>query len=133
MLSYFETSIYIVFLDIILVRMCQCPTIPSLEILRSVIDATATMESHPEGKLSKLQIATAVAVSFAICKAGTSFTRFLRIQGADLPAITAIVVLLATIFPTHFRQLAPTGDAIAIVLMQVCLLSITYITNKRAV
>ncbi|XP_031115407.1 uncharacterized protein LOC116019366 isoform X1 [Ipomoea triloba] len=92
--------------------------IPS-EASTSTSDATATMDSRPESKLPVLQIATAVAVSFAICKAGTSFTRFLRIEGADLPAITAIVVLLATIFPTHFRQLAPTGDAIAVVLMQV--------------
>lgn len=66
-----------------------------------------------------LQIGTALTVSFAICKAATSFSRFFGTQGCDLPAITAIVVLLATAFPAYFRNLASAGDEIAIVLMQV--------------
>lgn len=66
-----------------------------------------------------LQIATAVAISFAICKVGTCFCRFFGAQGCDLPAITAIVVLLATLFPAYFRNIANAGDAVAIVLMQI--------------
>nr|XP_009781389.1 PREDICTED: uncharacterized protein LOC104230312 isoform X2 [Nicotiana sylvestris] len=66
-----------------------------------------------------LQMGTAVAVSFAICKTATSFSRFFGTQGCDLPAITAIVVLLATAFPAYFRNLASAGDEIPIVLMQV--------------
>ncbi|KAF2315582.1 hypothetical protein GH714_040091 [Hevea brasiliensis] len=39
--------------------------------------------------------------------------------GSSLPAITAMVVILATAFPTQFAHLAPAGDTIALVLMQV--------------
>ncbi|KAK4431451.1 hypothetical protein Salat_0907200 [Sesamum alatum] len=72
-----------------------------------------------ESKLSVLQMATAFAVSFAICKAGASLTNSLGIKGGELPAVTAIVVFLATLLPSYFRHLAPAGDAFALVLMQV--------------
>lgn len=36
-----------------------------------------------------------------------------------MPAITAIVVILATLFPTQFGKLAPSGEALALILMQV--------------
>ncbi|KAG5614978.1 hypothetical protein H5410_014802 [Solanum commersonii] len=81
-------------------------------------DATQVVNLDPSNK-PVLQIATAVAVSFAICKIGTWFCRFFGTQGCDLPAITAIVVLLATLFPTYYRSLANAGDAVAIVLMQI--------------
>ncbi|XP_019258215.1 PREDICTED: uncharacterized protein LOC109236484 isoform X2 [Nicotiana attenuata] len=89
--------------------------------------AAALMGSYIGGNASQvdprnkpvLQIGTALAVSFAICKTATSFSRFFGTQGCDLPAITAIVVLLATAFPAYFRNLASAGDEIAIVLMQV--------------
>uniref|UniRef100_A0A0V0HML3 Putative ovule protein n=1 Tax=Solanum chacoense TaxID=4108 RepID=A0A0V0HML3_SOLCH len=81
-------------------------------------DATQVVNLDPSNK-PVLQIATAVAVSFAICKIGTSFCRFFGTQGCDLPAITAIVVLLGTLFPAYYRNLANAGDAVAIVLMQI--------------
>ncbi|WMV18539.1 hypothetical protein MTR67_011924 [Solanum verrucosum] len=81
-------------------------------------DATQVVNLDPSNK-PVLQIATAVAVSFAICKIGTWFCRFFGTQGCDLPAITAIVVLLATLFPAYYRNLANAGDAVAIVLMQI--------------
>ncbi|KAL0299564.1 UNVERIFIED_CONTAM: hypothetical protein Sradi_6616200 [Sesamum radiatum] len=71
-----------------------------------------------ESKLSVLQMATALAVSFAICKAGTFLSNSLGILGGELPAVTAIVVFLATLLPSYFRHLAPAGDAFALVLMQ---------------
>lgn len=91
--------------------------IPS-EASASSGDATQVVNLDPSNK-PVLQIATAVAISFSICKVGTCFSRFFGTQGYDLPAITAIVVLLATLFPAHFRNLASAGDAVAIVLMQV--------------
>lgn len=81
-------------------------------------DATEVVNLDPSKK-PVLQIATSVAVSFAICKFGTWVCRFFGTQGCDLPAITAIVVVLATLFPAYFRNLATAGDAVAIVLMQV--------------
>ena len=77
------------------------------------------IESNSGSKLSVLPTASALAVSFAICKTATWLTKFFGIQGSDLPAITAIVVVLATVLPRHFGYLAPAGDAIAVVLMQV--------------
>ncbi|CAK9176897.1 unnamed protein product [Ilex paraguariensis] len=91
-----------------------------LEASTSTINTTTTdIESDSQSKVSVLQTATALAVSFVICKAATGLTNLLGIQGADLPAVTAIVVVLATLLPTHFRDLASAGEVIAVVLMQV--------------
>ncbi|XP_014751886.2 uncharacterized protein LOC100845047 isoform X4 [Brachypodium distachyon] len=70
-------------------------------------------------KLPVLQSATAIAVSFAICKAGKYMTSLMGIQGGSLPCITAIVVALATLFPSYIGKLAPSGEALAVILMQV--------------
>lgn len=82
-------------------------------------DATAVATSDSASKLPVLQMGSALAVSFAICKAATFLTNAYGIQGGDLPAITAIVVILATLLPRYFRHLAPAGDAMSVVLMQV--------------
>ncbi|KAG0491973.1 hypothetical protein HPP92_005371 [Vanilla planifolia] len=63
--------------------------------------------------------AMAVTVSFTICKLGTYITNVIGLQGGKLPCITAIIVVLATMFPTQFGALAPSGEAIALLLMQV--------------
>ncbi|PIA34266.1 hypothetical protein AQUCO_03800094v1 [Aquilegia coerulea] len=76
-------------------------------------------ESIPGNKVPVLEIATALAVSFGICKIATCLTKVLGIQGGNLPFITAIVVLAATIFPKQLGYLAPAGEAIAFILMQV--------------
>lgn len=70
-------------------------------------------------RLPVLESATAMAVSFAICRAGKHMTALLGIKGGSLPCITAIVVALATLFPSHIGKLAPAGEAMAVVLMQV--------------
>jgi len=75
--------------------------------------------SESGNKLPVLQTATALAVSFSICKAGEYITKFFAIPGGILPAVTAIVVILATAFPTQFNHLAPSGEALALILMQV--------------
>lgn len=63
--------------------------------------------------------ASALAVSFAICKAATYVNKLVGIQGGDLLASTAIVVILATLLPKEFGYLAPADDTVALVLMQV--------------
>ncbi|KAF8379562.1 hypothetical protein HHK36_029002 [Tetracentron sinense] len=85
----------------------------------STSDEVMAMESKPGNKLPVLQTATALAVSFAICTTGTYLTKLFGIQGGSLPFITAIVVILATVFPTQFGYLAPASEAIALILMQV--------------
>lgn len=82
-------------------------------------DDLGETESDYGGKLPVLQTAMAVAVSVLICKVGTNLAELSGIQGASLPFITAIVVVLATVLPRQFAYLAPSGDAIAQVLLQV--------------
>ncbi|KAK1314795.1 hypothetical protein QJS10_CPA06g01180 [Acorus calamus] len=72
-----------------------------------------------ENKLPVLQTATSLAISFAICKVSTSIAKSLRIQGGNLPIITAVVVVLATLFPVQFSGLAPAGEYMALILMQI--------------
>ncbi|XP_010537160.1 PREDICTED: uncharacterized protein LOC104811962 [Tarenaya hassleriana] len=75
--------------------------------------------SETGNKIPVLQMATAIAVSLAICKAATYLTKYLGITGGSLPAITAVIVVLATVFPSQFGHLAPSGEAMALILMQV--------------
>ncbi|KAL4186838.1 hypothetical protein AMTRI_Chr09g15940 [Amborella trichopoda] len=78
------------------------------------------MEKEAEsGSLPVLQTATALALALAICKFGTFFTTLFGIQGGGIPFITAIVVLLATWFPQQIGSLAPAGEAMALILLQV--------------
>ena len=83
-------------------------------------EAEARKDSETKNKIPVLLIAIGIAVSLAICKAGALITKYLGISGGSLPAITAVVVVLATIFPSQFAHLAPSGEAMALILMQVC-------------
>ncbi|XP_074585068.1 uncharacterized protein LOC141840878 [Curcuma longa] len=85
----------------------------------STNDAQLLSENKEGNKLPVLQSATALFVSFAICKAATSITKYFGIQGGNLPCITAIVVALATLFPSQLGSLSPAGQAMALILMQV--------------
>nr|POE51177.1 hypothetical protein CFP56_49393 [Quercus suber] len=85
----------------------------------TLTDVAMDVDSEPGNKLPVLRMATALAVSFAICKIGTFLAKYFGIQGGSLPAITAIVVILATAFPKQFAYLAPSGEAMALILTQV--------------
>ncbi|KAK9090776.1 hypothetical protein Sjap_023953 [Stephania japonica] len=81
---------------------------------------TVDIESQPADKLPVLQTAAALAVAFGICKIATHLTKLWDIQAGNLPFVKAIVVILATQFPAQFSYLAPAGEAVAIILMQLC-------------
>ncbi|CAM8918259.1 unnamed protein product [Rhodiola kirilowii] len=89
------------------------------DVSLTTTDVEINAEPDPGVKIPVLQTATSLAVSFAICKFGSYLTRYFGIPGGSLPAITAIVVTLATAFPTQFNHLAPSGEALAMILMQV--------------
>ncbi|CAN6860827.1 unnamed protein product [Brassica oleracea] len=91
--------------------------IPAESLLPQTSDCVKLNEGRD--KISVIQMATGIVVSLAICKVATVFTKYFGISGGSLPAITAIVVVLATIFPSQFDHLAPAGEAMALVLMQV--------------
>ncbi|KAG7537645.1 hypothetical protein ISN44_As13g015160 [Arabidopsis suecica] len=82
-------------------------------------NAETNQVSETKNKIPVLLIATGIAVSLAICKAGALLTKYFGISGGSLPAITAVVVILATVFPSQFGRLAPSGEAMALILMQV--------------
>ncbi|TKW37327.1 hypothetical protein SEVIR_1G039800v4 [Setaria viridis] len=73
-------------------------------------DSSSSSSSHS---------AVAMAAAFAICKAGKLAAAALGIQGGSLPCITVVSVALATLFPSQIGKLAPSGEAMAVVLMQV--------------
>ncbi|XP_078438388.1 uncharacterized protein LOC144708821 isoform X2 [Wolffia australiana] len=52
-------------------------------------------------------------------KVSTLLSKWMGFPGGNLPCITAVVVVLATLFPASFRTLAPPGEAMALILMQV--------------
>ncbi|TYI53540.1 hypothetical protein E1A91_D11G011900v1 [Gossypium mustelinum] len=85
----------------------------------STDDVETNSDSKMESKIPVLQSATALAISFSICKVASYVTNLYNIEGGILPGVTAIVVILATLFPKQFGELAPAGDALALVLMQV--------------
>jgi len=75
-------------------------------------------ESQGGGRLSVLNGGLAIALSFVICKAGSAIASRLGLQGGTLPCVTALVVLLATAFPGQLGKLAPAGETMALILMQ---------------
>ncbi|CAN6215442.1 unnamed protein product [Urochloa humidicola] len=75
-------------------------------------------ESERGGRLSVLNSGMAIALSFVICKAGSAMADHLGFQGGTLPCVTALVVFLATAFPGQLGKLAPAGETMALILMQ---------------
>ena len=74
-------------------------------------------ESKPQ--VSVATAAYALALSSAICAASVAAARALHISGADIPIVTAVVVVLATAFPRRVGSLASAGSLLAAVLLQV--------------
>ncbi|KAJ1384985.1 hypothetical protein SESBI_42052 [Sesbania bispinosa] len=87
--------------------------------ISDALDDGMSTTSESGDKLPVLQMASSLAVSFAICKAATFFTGYFGIQGGILPVATAIAVTFATVFPKPFATLAPSGEAMAVILIQV--------------
>ncbi|KAG5375142.1 hypothetical protein IGI04_039738 [Brassica rapa subsp. trilocularis] len=96
-----------------------CPKNESFPCHMPLSYAATNKDSETTNKIPVLLIATGIAVSLAICKAGALLTKYFGISGGSLPAITAVVVVLATVFPSQFGRLAPSGEAMALILMQV--------------
>lgn len=76
-------------------------------------------KSNSGNKFIVLALSAAIAVSFVACKSADCLTKLFGLQGAMLPIATAISVALATLFPAVFSFLAPFGEPISLVLMQV--------------
>ncbi|KAJ4775090.1 hypothetical protein LUZ62_059347 [Rhynchospora pubera] len=89
------------------------------ESVSSPTDCQRDSNSSSGEKLVITHSAMALAIALTICKAGSGFSSLLGIQGGTLPCVTAIVVSLATLFPSQLGKIAPSAEAIALILMQV--------------
>lgn len=78
----------------------------------------AAAPSAAEDSVSVNGVAFALAASACVCAAGVACARALQLQGADIPVITALVVLLATLCPRLTAPLAPAGEGMAKILLQ---------------
>jgi len=89
---------------------------------------SGTNEGPVEGraKIQVLEGSIALALSATICAAGVAMAKHLGFQGGSITCITGIVVVLATMFPSLIGSLAPSGEGIASILMQVIVLSIRF-------
>lgn len=76
-------------------------------------------ESQAGPRAYILENATALALSAVICTAGVYLAQTLGIRGGNIPCITVLVVLLATICPSWVGPLAPAGETLAIILIQI--------------
>ncbi|CAN6485199.1 unnamed protein product [Victoria cruziana] len=81
-------------------------------------ESQMTMDNETSSEVQVLDSATAIALSFAICKFSILFTKAFHIQGGNLASITGIVIVLATLFPHQFKSLAPAGEGAALILIQ---------------
>ncbi|KAG0610236.1 hypothetical protein M758_7G049300 [Ceratodon purpureus] len=98
----------------------------TLFALASKIPPDASSVSGTEGapvegreKVQVLEGSIAIALSATICASGVALAKYLGFQGGSITCITAIVVALATMFPSLVGSLAPSGEGIAIILMQI--------------
>ena len=95
--------------------------------------AAAASDEGSDAGLTTRTAAYALAVSACICAASVACARALGIAGADIPLITAAVVLLATLFPRRLGALAPAGAGVSALLLQVCFAVVGAAGSVRAV
>ncbi|GAQ88782.1 hypothetical protein KFL_004590040 [Klebsormidium nitens] len=87
----------------------------------SPITSAALPPEEGKSTFTVLEGSTALALSAAICAVGSRLSKLpaLRVLGGGIPCMTAVVVALATLLPKQVGALAPAGEALAVILMQV--------------
>ncbi len=75
-------------------------------------------DERSEDNPSLLDMSAGVAISFILCAVGFGLQNFIDVRGSAILVITAIVVLLATVFPKQIGAIKG-GDKIGTLLMQV--------------
>jgi uncharacterized membrane protein len=75
-------------------------------------------DERSEDNPSLLDMSAGVAISFILCAVGFGLQNFIGVRGSAILVITAIVVLLATVFPKQIGAIKG-GDKIGTLLMQV--------------
>lgn len=85
------------------------------------VEAVKEGDNESEGgpRAYLLQLACALALSAAICTSGAYLSRAFNIPGGIIPCVTVVVVLLATLCPSWTGPLAPAGETLAIIFVQI--------------
>lgn len=76
-----------------------------------------SIDSSPPIRIVDMSVA--IGLSSSICALGTFIAASYVPQLGAIPVITALVVMLATLFPKQFRPLCSAGSGIGIFLMQI--------------
>ena len=84
-----------------------------------VAESGGAEAAPPDAPVEASQLATALAVSACICAFAVSAAKAVGLVGADIPLITALVVLLATAFPRRMAVLVPAGEQAAKILLHI--------------
>eukprot|EP00958_Prasinococcus_capsulatus_P022793 scaffold3256_cov444-Prasinococcus_capsulatus_cf.AAC.5 len=82
-------------------------------------DALADAAPLREGRGFVTDCSVAVAASASICAASSAIVSFFGVPQNMLAVTTALVVLLASVFPSLFKSLSNTGEELAAVLLQI--------------
>jgi uncharacterized membrane protein len=88
-------------------------------------DAGGAQAPEPDRRaVTVLEGATALAVSAAICCAGTALAGAMRYRGGGITVITFLTVALATAAPRLVAPLTASGEGLAAILMQIFFASV---------
>lgn len=85
------------------------------------------------GTINVLNGITAIAVSATIVAFGTYISKMLNYSGGTITIVTAITVALATFLPRNIAILAPSGESLAAIMMQLFFASVGASGNIRVV
>jgi uncharacterized membrane protein len=89
-------------------------------VLSSAVREGTTGEDAPDSAPIRLvDLSVAVALSSTLCAVATGVAATFLPQLGAIPVVTALVVLLATVFPRRLRPLCAAGSGVGIFLMQV--------------
>ncbi|EFJ09588.1 hypothetical protein SELMODRAFT_44166, partial [Selaginella moellendorffii] len=84
------------------------------------LENTTSPESKNEkAEIKVLEASFALAISAGVCSAGVWCSNIIGYRSGSMAVITALAVILATMFPSRLGPLVSTGQGLALLLMQV--------------
>lgn len=84
-----------------------------------VKEASMGEDASEAASIRIVDVSVAMALSAALCAIGTALASTYVPQLGPIPVITALVVVLASVFPQQLRPLCAAGSAVGIFFMQI--------------
>ena len=81
-------------------------------------DSDVIMKAEGSDSFSVLKGSYALSVAAVVCAVSAVIARQLPGQGWHIPVITLVTVFVATVLPKSVGKLAPSGEALAALVMQ---------------